>query len=42
MFWAGPFGMKNAVQQSTKMALDEIIVSFLADVKAQSVQTAAR
>ena len=42
MFWAGAFGMKNAVQQSTKLALDEIIASFLADLKTQRVQTAAK
>jgi len=31
MFWGGPFAMKNAVQQSTKSALDEIINNFIRD-----------
>lgn len=34
MFWGGAFGMKNAVQQSTKLALDEIINNFTTDLKA--------
>lgn len=42
MFWAGAFGMKNAVQQSTKLAMDEIITSFIRDLKAASVVTAAK
>ena len=32
MFWGGAFGMKNAVQQSTKHALDKILTSFLNDL----------
>lgn len=42
MFWAGPFGMKNAVQQSTKLALDQVIVSFIADMKAAQMASAAK
>ena len=42
MFWAGAFGMKNAVQQSTKFAMDEIITNFIHDLKAASVVTAAK
>lgn len=34
MFWGGAFGMKNAVQQSTKLAMDEIIIGFIRDLKA--------
>lgn len=33
MFWAGPFGMKNAIQQSTKSALDKILSQSLNDMK---------
>jgi len=32
MFWAGAFGQKNAVQQSTKLALDEILRQFISDL----------
>jgi len=32
MFWGGVFGMKNAIQQSTKLALDEILRSFIHDI----------
>lgn len=31
MFWGGAFAMKNAVQQSTKLAMDEILRSFIRD-----------
>lgn len=34
MFWAGAFGQKNAVQQSTKLALDEILRQLIADLNA--------
>jgi len=34
MFWAGAFGMHNAIQQSTKLAMDEIISNFIRDLKA--------
>ena len=37
MFFAGAFGMKNAVQQSTKFATDEIIANFIRDLKASGV-----
>jgi hypothetical protein len=33
MFWGGPFAMKNATQQSTKFALDQIITDFIHDVE---------
>ena len=31
MFLTGAFGMKNAIQQSTKLSIDEILKSFLID-----------
>ena len=33
MFWGGAAAMKNAVQQSTKNAVDQVFTSFLGDVK---------
>ena len=41
MFFGGVFGMKNAVQQSTKFATDEIIASFIRDLKASGKLAAA-
>lgn len=35
MFWAGAFGQKNAVQQSTKLAIDEILRDLISDLNAQ-------
>ena len=35
MFWGGPFAMKNATQQSTKLAIDEILADFINDIKKQ-------
>jgi hypothetical protein len=35
MFWGGAFAQKNAVQQSTKLALDEILHQLIADLNAQ-------
>jgi hypothetical protein len=32
MVWAGAFGQKNAVQQSTKLALDEILRQLILDL----------
>ena len=32
MFWGGPFAMKNATQQSTKLAIDKIISEFIEDI----------
>ena len=29
MFWGGVFAMKNAIQQSTKLAVDQIITDFI-------------
>lgn len=34
MFWAGAAGMKNAVHQSTKAALDKILTAFISDSNA--------
>ena len=34
MFWAGVFGMKNAIQQSTKDAVDKILAGMLMDLNA--------
>ena len=39
MFWGGVFGMKNATQQSTKLAIDEILGDFIEDVKAKQAET---
>ncbi|MHC5211470.1 MAG: hypothetical protein ACYTG2_12190 [Planctomycetota bacterium] len=33
MFWGGPFAMKNAIQQSTKLAIDQVLTAFLHDVR---------
>ena len=33
MHWAGAFGMKNAVQQSTKSAIDTILTNLVTDLK---------
>ena len=35
MFWGGAFAQKNAVQQSTKLALDEILRRLITDLNAQ-------
>lgn len=35
MFFAGVFGMKNAIQQSTKSALDDILARFVNDYSRQ-------
>lgn len=37
MFWGGPFGMKNAIQQSTKLALDSILTRFMSDLRDQKI-----
>lgn len=37
MFWGGPFAMKNATQQSTKIAVDEILSKFIKDVNSKSL-----
>jgi len=34
MFWGGAFAMKNAVQQSTKLAIDNILRQLIADLDA--------
>jgi hypothetical protein len=36
MFFAGAFGMKNAVQQSTKLAVDDILRKLIADLNARA------
>lgn len=33
MFFGGPFAMKNATQQSTKLAIDDILRDFINDIK---------
>ncbi len=33
MFWAGAFGMKNAIQQSTKLAMDKILIELVNDIR---------
>jgi hypothetical protein len=35
MFWGGAFAMKNAIQQSTKLALDSILTRFMGDLRDQ-------
>jgi len=40
MFWGGAFAMKNAVQQSSKLALDTILRQLVADLNAQSIAQA--
>jgi hypothetical protein len=32
MFFAGVFGMKNAIQQSTKNAMDQVLVQLITDL----------
>jgi hypothetical protein len=41
MFFGGAFGMKNAVQQSTKAAMDNIMGQFIRDLNA-STSTVAK
>ena len=36
MFWGGAFAMRNAIHQSTKLAMDEILAEFLNDLWAQT------
>lgn len=38
MFWAGAFGMKNAIQQSTKNAIDKILEKYLQDMKSHHIK----
>jgi len=33
MFWGGAFGMKNAIQQSTKTAIDQILIDLINDIE---------
>lgn len=37
MFWGGPFAMKNAIQQSTKNAIDKILAKSLHDMMSQKI-----
>jgi hypothetical protein len=37
MFWGGAFAMKNAVQQSSKLALDHILMQLINDLNAVPV-----
>ena len=36
LFWGGVFAQKNAVQQSTKLALDEILRQLITDLNTQA------
>lgn len=38
MFWAGAFGMKNAIQQSTKSAIDKILEKLLNDMLSKNIR----
>lgn len=40
MFWGGAFAMKNAVQQSTKLAMDDILTRFIRDAGSSSLASA--
>ena len=42
VFWGGVFAMKNAIHQSTKLALDEILRRLISDLNAQARQAAVR
>ncbi|WP_207951748.1 hypothetical protein [Pseudomaricurvus alcaniphilus] len=37
MFWGGAFAQKNAVQQSTKLAIDEILRRLITDLNAATL-----
>ena len=39
MFWGGVFAMKNAIQQSTKSAVDEILLRFIVDFSVVRLET---
>ena len=39
MFWGGAFAMKNAVQQSTKLAIDNILRQLIADLNANAAHS---
>ena len=39
MFWAGAFGMKNAIQQSTKNAIDKILARSLDELMTHNLQS---
>lgn len=39
MFWGGAFAMKNAVQQSTKLAIDNILRQLIVDLNARSAHS---
>ncbi|MGW8393509.1 hypothetical protein [Pseudoduganella sp. HUAS MS19] len=42
MFWGGAFAMKNAVQQSTKLAMDDILARFIRDAGSTGLASAAK
>ena len=42
MFWGGAFAMKNAVQQSTKLAIDNILRQLIVDLNAGPTHVATR
>ncbi len=37
VMWGGGFAMKNAIQQSTKLALDDVLKQLVGDLKAQNI-----
>jgi len=42
MFWGGAFAMKNAVQQSTKLAMDDILARFIRDAGSANIASTAK
>lgn len=42
MFWGGAFAMKNAVQQSTKLAMDDILARFIRDAAGTGLASTAK
>jgi len=42
MFWGGAFAMKNAVQQSTKLAMDDILARFIRDAGSTSIASSGK
>jgi len=41
MFWGGAFAMKNAIQQSTKLAMDDILAELTDDLAARGAPSIA-
>lgn len=42
MFWGGAFAMKNAIQQSTKRSIDQILTALIGDLNAANEAGTAR